>query len=126
MHSLPPSPLSPPILANGIASLMNIPGSGFARIRGRLRPSRKKILRKNGVFKRVINDISGFSREDALSAFACSRRTKFFTKPASFRIDGFNAKALTRLCVGELSYFRKFYVKAQKYYNRTDLREYGR
>lgn len=35
---------------------------GFAKISGRLRSDRKKILRKNGVFKRVINDISGFSR----------------------------------------------------------------
>jgi len=38
---------------------------GFAGISGRLRAGRKKISWKKGAFKRVINDISGFSRETA-------------------------------------------------------------
>lgn len=40
------SPLFPSIPPSEIASLMNISGAGFARISGRLRPSRKKILKK--------------------------------------------------------------------------------
>jgi hypothetical protein len=52
---------------------------GFAGISGGLRPGRKKISRKKGAFKRVINDISGFSREAALPA-------AFLAEAESFRI----------------------------------------
>lgn len=78
---------------------MNILGPGFARISGRLRPSRKK---KNGVFKRVINDISGFSHEGAFYIHAFTSN-EIFVELESFGIarfmrDGFNIKALTRPC----------------------------
>jgi len=94
---------------------------GFAGISGRLRPGRKKIPRKKGAFKRVINDISGFSREASLppapfSPF--SRRPNLFESPRDLR-DSFDIKALTRLRSGGASpslsssapYFHKFPAK---------------
>lgn len=81
------------------------PGFGFARISGGLRSGRKKILRKNDVFKRVINDISGFSREGARFA-PRSPRMEFFAprlKVLELRdlrggYAGSNIQALTRSC----------------------------
>lgn len=95
---------------SGIASLMNIPLLGFARISGRLRSGRKKILRKNGVFKRVINDISGFSRAKMpLYVRAFAPWAGIFHRVKSLRIaqftmgGGSNIKALTRSLVATLS-----------------------
>lgn len=82
---------------------MNIPGPGFARISGRLRPSRKKILWKNGVFKRVINDISGFSHEGAFYIRAFTSNEIFrgaweFWNRTIYAGRFYNIKALTRPC----------------------------
>lgn len=51
---------------------------------------RKKIPRKNGVFKRVINDISGFSR---VYRYAPHFRTlAFLAEPETFRIARFTRR----------------------------------